>query len=43
LRLLIITKYGASLVLTPVMPIATGNWVAMMVMLAAVTKAEIGT
>lgn len=42
-RLLIITLYGASLVFTPWRPRATGNCVDIMVMLAAVTNAEIGT
>jgi hypothetical protein len=43
LRVLTYTLYGDVRVLIPVMPRRVGNWVEMMVMLAAVTKADIGT
>jgi hypothetical protein len=43
LSVLMMTLYGASRVLMPVIPSATGNCVDMMVILAAVTKAEMGT
>ena len=42
LRASIITRYGACLVLTPEIPISTGNWVDMMMMLADVMNAEMG-